>query len=73
MPERRGENMKDVEFLEVNKILDNSFIGLDIFRVFTTSFGRLPGSFQTSCAVWQITELAPCFVSGGSPREKAAN
>ena len=41
MPERRCENMKDVEFLKINKILDNSFIGVDIFHVFTTSFGRL--------------------------------
>ena len=33
--------MKDVEFLKIIKILDNSFIGVDIFHVFTMSFGRL--------------------------------
>ena len=61
MSERRCESMKDVEFLKVNKILENSYIGVDVFHVFTTSFGRLSGGLYTSCAVSQITELANRF------------
>ena len=38
--------MKDVEFLKIDKILDNSFIGVDLFHVFTTSFGRLSDIFH---------------------------